>query len=73
MEDCKAVRTPLDVNSKLLKLTEEEYTLEAQSMTEVPYKQIVGLLIYVMIATQSDLAYPISCVSQDMARPGSMH
>ena len=69
MEDCKAVGTPLDVNSKLVKLTEEQYALEAQSMTEVPYKQVLGSLVYAMIATWLDPAYPISCVSQHMVRP----
>jgi hypothetical protein len=73
MEDCKAVGTPLDVNSKLVKLTDEEYALEAQSMVDVPYKQAVGSLMYAMIATRPDLAYPISVVSQHMARPGSSH
>ena len=63
IEDCKVVGTPLDVNSKLVKLTEEEYALEAQSMTKVPYKQVVGSLMYAMIASRRDLAYPISCLS----------
>ena len=65
MTNCKVVGTPLDVNLKLVKLTKEEYTLKSQSMTEVPYKQVVGSLMYAMIA--------ISCVSQHMTRPGSMH
>ena len=73
MEDCKAVGTPLDMNSKLVKLSEEEYALESQSMIEIPYKQAVGSLMYAMIVTRPDLAYPISCVSQHMARLGSMH
>jgi hypothetical protein len=73
MEDCKPVATPLDANSKLVKLSEEEYAAEAKSMAEVPYKQAVGSLMYAMIATRPDLAYPISVVSQHMARPGSMH
>ena len=38
MENCKPVGTPLDVNSKLMKLTDEEYALEAQAMSNVPYK-----------------------------------
>ncbi len=73
MEDCKPIATPLDVNSKLVKLTDEEYAQEAQSMSEAPYKQAVGSLMYAMIATRPDLAYPISVVSQHMARPGSKH
>ena len=42
-------------------------------MEEVPYKQAVGSLMYAMIATRPDLAYPISMVSQHMARLGSKH
>ena len=30
-------------------------------------------MMYAMIATRPDLAYPIRVVSQHMARPGSMH
>ena len=37
------------------------------------YKQAVGLLMYVMIATKLDLAFPIIVVSQHMVRPNSMH
>ena len=73
MDDCKAIGTPLDVNSKLLKLMDEEYATEAQSMVEVPYKQAVGSLMYAMIGTRPDLAFPISVVSQHMAKPGSKH
>ena len=73
MEDCNLVGIPLDVNFKFVKLTEEENTLEAQSMIELPYKQAVGSLMYDMIATRSDFAYAISCVGQHMVRLGSMH
>ena len=73
MEDCKAVGTPLDVNCKLVKLTQEENVQEEESIREVPYKQAVGSLMYTMIATRPDLAFPISVVSQHMARPGSTH
>ena len=61
------------MNSKLMKITDEEYALEAQAMSDVPYKEAVGSLIYAMIGTRPDLAYPISVVSQHMARPGSNH
>ena len=37
MDDCKLADTPLDVNCKLVKFTQEE-----ESMIEVPYKQVVG-------------------------------
>ena len=73
LEDCKTVGTPLDVNSKLVKLGYEEYALEAQSMIEIRYKQTMGSLMYCMIALRLDLGYPISVISQRIARRGSMH
>ena len=42
-------------------------------MREVRYKQAVGSLMYTIIATRPDLAFPISVVSQHMARLGSTH
>ena len=50
MEDFKVVRTPLDVNSKLVKLTEKKYALKTQSMTKVRYKPAMGSSMYAMIA-----------------------
>ena len=44
-----------------------------ESMTEVPYKEAVDSLMYAMIATRPNLAFPISMASQYMARPGSKH
>ena len=73
MEECKAIATPLDVKSKLVKLTEEVYVTEAQSMSEVPYKQAVGSLMYVIITTRPNFAFPICVVSQHMARLSSIH
>jgi hypothetical protein len=73
MEDCKSVGTPLDVNSKLVKLADDEYTLEALLMLDVPYKQAVGSLMYAMIGTRPDFAFPISVLSGHMARLGSNH
>ncbi len=38
-------------------------------MVKVPYQQDVGSLMYAMLCTRPDLAYPISVVSQHMANP----
>jgi hypothetical protein len=73
MHDCKPIGTPLDVNSKLVKLSDEEVKQYEREMNGVPYKQAVGSLMYAMIGTRPDLAYPQSVVSQFMANPGPMH
>jgi hypothetical protein len=38
-----------------------------------PYQQAVGSLMYAMLCTRPDLAYPISVLSQHMANPSMEH
>jgi hypothetical protein len=38
-----------------------------------PYQQVVGSLLYAMLCTWPDLAYPISVLSQHMANPSMEH
>jgi hypothetical protein len=62
MEECKPIGTPLDVNSKLLKLTKEEFQGIQEEMQGIPYKAAVGSLMYAMVGTRPDLAFPVSMV-----------
>ncbi len=48
MEECKPMGTLLDVNSKLLKLMEEEFQGIEEEMQNIPYKAAVGSLMYAM-------------------------
>jgi hypothetical protein len=68
MEDCKAIRVPLDPKIKLKKNVNKD-----DEMVKVPYQQAVGSLMYAMLCTRPDLAYPISVVSQYMANPSLEH
>jgi hypothetical protein len=73
MEECKPIGTPLNVNSKLLKLTEEEFQGIQEEMQGIPYKATVGSLMYAMGGTWPDLAFPMSMVNQFMSRAGPSH
>jgi hypothetical protein len=73
MEECKPIGTPLDVNSKLLKLTEEEFQGIQEEMQGIPYKAAVGSLMYAMVSTRPDFAFPVSMVNQFMSRAGPSH
>jgi hypothetical protein len=57
MEECKPIGTSLDVNSKLLKLTEEEFQGIQKEMQSIPYKAAVGSFMYAMVGTRPDLAF----------------
>ncbi len=69
IEECKPIGTLLDVNSKLLKLTEEEFQGIEEEMQGIPYKAVVGSLM----GTRPDLAFAVSMVSQFMSRAGPSH
>jgi hypothetical protein len=73
MEECKPIGTPLDVHSKLLKLTEEELQGIQEEMQGIPYKAAVGSLMYAMVGTRPDLAFAMSMVNQFMSRVGHSH
>jgi hypothetical protein len=69
MEDCKAIRVPLDPKTKLKKNVKKD-----DEMVKVPYQQVMGSLMYAMLCTRPDLAYPISVMShQHMANPSLEH
>jgi len=42
-------------------------------MQDVPYKAVVGSLMYAMVATRADLAFPMSVLSQHMSKSGPKH
>jgi len=71
MEECKPIGTPLDVNSS--SWSEEEFQGIQEEMQGIPYKVAVGSLMYAMVGTRSDLAFPVSMVSQFMSRAGPSH
>jgi hypothetical protein len=68
MEDCKAIGVPLDPKTKLKNNVNKD-----DKMVKVPYQQAVGSLMYAMLCTWPDLAYPISVVSKHMANPSLEH
>ncbi|OAE20919.1 hypothetical protein AXG93_3256s1660 [Marchantia polymorpha subsp. ruderalis] len=73
MEDCKPVATSSDANSKLLKLSDEEFGNVQMEMEGVPYKAAVRSFMYVMVGTRLNLAFAVSTVSQFMAKASPSH
>ncbi len=68
MEDCKPIRIPFDPRSKLQRNVNGNDELKG-----FPYQQVVGSLMYAMLCTRPDLAYPISVLSQHMANLSMEH
>jgi hypothetical protein len=73
MQDCKAVGTPLDTNTKLSKSMSPKSHEEAEEMKGVPYQSAVGSLMYAMLGTRPDIGYAVGAVSQFSSDPGRGH
>jgi hypothetical protein len=66
MDSCYLVTTIFQASFKLNKSMTPIIAEDEIVMKDVPYKNIVGNLMHVMVCTRLDLAYPISHVSQFM-------
>ncbi|XP_043710657.1 secreted RxLR effector protein 161-like [Telopea speciosissima] len=54
-------------------LSKSQCPQEGHEKLNVPYAQVVGSLMYAMLCTRSDLAYPAGLVSRYQSNPGSAH
>ena len=42
-------------------------------MMDVPYKELVGCLIYIMVCTRPDVAFAVSCLTSNFSNPKQVH
>lgn len=68
MTDCKPVGTPMDSNVKLIKPDETD-----QGEKKVPYRELIGALMYLAVSTRPDIAYTVSSLSQFNDCNGPIH
>ncbi|KAL2243405.1 UNVERIFIED_CONTAM: Retrovirus-related Pol polyprotein from transposon TNT 1-94 [Sesamum indicum] len=46
---------------------------EKAKMDKIPYSNVIGSIMYLMVCTRPDIAYAISCLSRYMSNPGTPH
>ena len=46
---------------------------ERHEMANVPYRSVIGSLMYLMVSTRPDLASSLSILSRFLANPGKAH
>ena len=73
MADCCPIDTPSDLTYKLSKDMSPHTDAEHELMKKIPYHEIVGGLLYLVVNTQPDIAYAISEVSKYCQDPGLDH
>ena len=73
MADYNPVSTPLDPSHKLSTLQSPQTDAEAAEMRSIPYREAVGSLMYLAIATRPDIAYAVGVLSRFSSNPGMAH
>ncbi len=68
MDQAKATKTPVDVNSKLLKATDE-----SELVDQCRYQSAVGSLLYLSMKTRPDIAYAVNSVARFCSKPAKEH
>jgi len=71
MSDCNAVQTPMEPGTCLASNFDENG--QPGPIADVPYRQIVGSLMYLAVATRPDLSYVVSVLSKFLERPSNTH
>lgn len=73
MADANPQWTPCEVGMDLRKPLDPPTADEQLAMKDVPYASAVGAVMYAMLGTRPDIAYPVSVLSQFMADPRPDH
>ena len=66
MSDCKPVNTPAEINLHL-------QSRENDKIPNFPFRQVIGSLVYLSVATRPDISWVISKLSQHLEKPTDAH
>ena len=72
MNNCKPISTPATTD-RLSKKDAPQTTEERKEMKTVPYRSLVGSLLFLTTATRPDIAVAVSEVARHMSDPGPKH
>ena len=73
MADCNPAHTPMEENLKLSIKMSPETPDDRTRMKSVPYRELVGKLLYLAIATRPDIAYAVGVLCRFVENPGPDH
>ena len=67
MDKCKPVASPIDISTKLNENEQDEKAVN------VPYRQAVGALMHLMVASRPDIGFAVGMVARFMENPSEKH
>lgn len=71
--EAKHTVTPLGAHLNMRVATSDQIEQDEEYMKSVPYANAVGSIMYAMVGTRPDLAYPVGIVSRYMSNPIKEH
>lgn len=73
MNECKCVKTPIEVGMQLSENNSPQCEEDRKEMMNVPYRRLIGSLLYIALATRPDIMYAVIKMSQNVSDPGKTH
>ncbi len=73
MTDCKSVSVPLDPTTQISREQCPNTPSDVADMQGVPYRELIGGLIWLSTATRPDLAFTVCVLSRFLDNPGRPH
>ncbi|KAG3111380.1 hypothetical protein PI124_g9549 [Phytophthora idaei] len=67
------IATPAERNAKLSVSSQSSNEAEKDATKDIPYREAVGSIMYLMVATRPDMAFYMREVSQFLANPDMDH
>lgn len=71
MESCSSVGVPADPHQVLTRNVDEDEN--PGPIIDVPYRQLIGSLLYLAIGTRADILFAVSALSQFLENPSELH
>ncbi|XP_059223086.1 uncharacterized protein LOC131996904 [Stomoxys calcitrans] len=69
MQNCKPTTTPMELQIKLEKPSKPD----PEVMQKYPYQSLIGALMYLVVNTRPDIAYPVNFLSQFNSNYNAKH
>jgi hypothetical protein len=73
MADSKPVSTPADISRRISNTDSPATPYDIKQMQNIPYRSLVGALMYAAISTRPDIAQSVNLLSRYMTNPGMAH
>jgi hypothetical protein len=73
MSDSKPAKTPMDANDTRSSDASKEIKMNELLPPTEPYRELIGCLMYSMVATRPDIAYAVGYLSRQVSNPTGRH